>query len=154
MLSKRGGFLIHAASVIRRGHAFLFAGVSGAGKTTICRLAPSDTTLLSDEISYIQWEGHGYLACGTPFAGELAQVGENKSAPLRRLFFLDKGPENRIETLEPGEVVRLLLRNILFFAEDEELVKSVFQSACEFVERVPVSRLTFVPDQRVWDVIR
>ena len=154
MLSKRGGFLIHAASVIRRGHAFLFAGVSGAGKTTISRLAPSDTILLSDEISYIRRDGNGYLACGTPFAGELAQVGENKSAPLRRLFFPDKGPENRIEALEPSEAVRLLLRNILFFAKDEELVKRVFQSACEFVERVAVSRLTFVPDPRVWEMIR
>ena len=81
-------------------------------------------------------------------------MGENKSAALRALFFLDKGPENRIEPLESGEAVRLLLRNILFFAEDEELVRLVFQSACEFVERVPVSRLTFVPDQRVWDLIR
>jgi hypothetical protein len=154
ILSRRGGFLVHAASVIRREQAFLFAGVSGAGKTTISRLAPSDTILLSDEISYIRREENGYLACGTPFTGELAQVGENKSAPLRRLFFLDKGPENRIEALEPSEAVRLLLRNILFFAEDEELVKQVFQSACEFVERVAVSRLTFVPDPRVWEMIR
>jgi hypothetical protein len=73
---------------------------------------------------------------------------------LRALLFLDKGRENRIEPLEPVEAVRLLLRNILFFAKDEELVKRVFQSACDFVERVPVSRLTFVPDQRVWDIIK
>ena len=30
---------------------------------------------------------------------------------------------------------------------------NVFQSACEFVERVPVQRLTFAPDSRVWDMI-
>ena len=154
ILAKRGGFLVHAASAVRGERAFLFAGVSGAGKTTISRLAPSDATLLSDEISYVRRERDSYLSCGTPFAGELARVGENKSAALRALFFLDKGPENRIEPLESGEAVRLLLRYILFFAEDEELVRLVFQSACEFVERVPVSRLTFVPDQRVWDLIR
>src|SRR5437870_5688355 len=154
VLAGQGGMLVHAASGVRNGRAFLFAGVSGAGKTTISRLAPSDATLLSDEISYVRRERDSYLSCGTPFAGELARVGENKSAALRALFFLDKGPENRIEPLESGEAVRLLLRNILFFAEDEELVRLVFQSACEFVERVPVSRLTFVPDQRVWDLIR
>jgi len=47
----------------------------------------------------------------------------------------------------------LLLRNILFFAEDAELVNLVFRSACEFVERIPVRRLTFVPDERVWNMI-
>ena len=35
-----GGLLLHAASAVRNGRAFCFAGVSGAGKTTISRLAP------------------------------------------------------------------------------------------------------------------
>ena len=38
-------------------------------------------------------------------------------------------------------------------AEDAELVQAVFQSALDFVERVPVRRLTFVPDERVWELI-
>jgi hypothetical protein len=154
ILAKQGGFLVHAASTIRGGRAFLFAGVSGAGKTTISRLAPSDATLLTDEISYVRLQGNGYWACGTPFAGELARVGENLSAPLHTLFLLEQGLENRIETVAAPEAIRLLLRNILFFAEDAELVSLVFQSACEFVERVPVRRLIFVPDERVWEMIR
>ena len=40
ILARQGGFLVHAASAIRGGKAFLFSGVSGAGKTTISRLAP------------------------------------------------------------------------------------------------------------------
>ena len=153
ILAKQGGFLVHAASAIRGGRAFLFAGVSGAGKTTISRLAPSDARLLTDEISYVRREGNDYRACGTPFAGELAKVGENVSAPLSAFFLLEKGPENRIEPVATPEAIRLLLRNILFFAEDTELVNLVFRSACEFAERVPVRRLTFVPDERVWEMI-
>lgn len=153
ILAKQGGFLVHAASAIRGGRAFLFAGVSGAGKTTISRLAPPDATLLTDEISYVRREGDEYVACGTPFAGELAKLGENVSAPLHTLFLLEQGPENRIERVTQPEAIRLLLRNVLFFAEDAELVNLVFRSACEFVERVPVHRLTFVPDERVWEMI-
>jgi hypothetical protein len=153
ILATQGGFLVHAASVIRDGRAFLFAGVSGAGKTTISRLAPPDATLLTDEISYVRRTDNQYQACGTPFAGELARVGENQSAPLSALFLLEKGPENRIETVGSADAIRLLLRNILFFAEDAELVNLVFGSACEFVEQVPVRRLIFVPDQRVWEMI-
>src|SRR6202023_2585835 len=59
VLSRRGGFLVHAASAVRNGKAFLFAGVSGAGKTTIARLAPPDVALLTDEISYVRKAGEG-----------------------------------------------------------------------------------------------
>ena len=154
ILAREGGFLLHAASAARDGRAFIFSGISGAGKTTISRLAPPDVTLLTDEISYIKPENGAYRAFGTPFAGELAKLGENVSAPISTLFFLEKGSENRIEDLSTGEAIRKLMRNILFFAEDPELVDSIFKSACQFVEKVPVRRLEFAPDRRVWDRIR
>jgi len=153
MLAKQGGFLMHSASAIRNGKAFLFAGVSGAGKTTISRLAPPDATLLTDEISYVRRQDDGYVAFGTPFTGELAKLGENVSAPIAALYLLAQGPENRMDSIPPSEAARSLLANVLFFAEDEELVQSTFHSALEFVGRVPVSRLTFVPDSRVWELI-
>jgi hypothetical protein len=84
----------------------------------------------------------------------LARPGENCTAPISTLFFLSQGPQNRIEPIPAQEAVRLLLRNILFFAKNQELVQLVFRTACQFVERVPSRRLTFVPDGRVWDLIR
>jgi hypothetical protein len=153
LLAQQGGLLIHAASAVRNGRAFLFAGVSGAGKTTISRLAPPDATLLTDEISYLRREGDGYTAYGTPFAGELAQPGENVRAPLAALYLLAQGPENRIEPVGEADATRAALECILFFAHDRELVERVFQSACDLVRCVPVHRLTFVPDSRVWELI-
>lgn len=154
VLARQSSFLMHSASAIRNGRAFLFAGVSGAGKTTISRLAPPDATLLTDEISYVRRQDSGYVAFGTPFTGELAKLGENVSAPVAALYLLAQGPENRIEAISSAEAVRSVLANMLFFAEDEELVQSTFHAAFEFVRRVPVSRLTFVPDTRVWELIR
>jgi len=153
VLARQGGFLLHSASAIRNGKAFLFAGVSEAGKTTISRLAPPDATLLTDEISYVRKHDSGYVAYGTPFTGELAKLGENVSAPVTALYLLAKGSENRIDALAPAEATRSLLANLLFFAEDEELVQMIFHSAFDFVSRIPVSRLTFVPDARVWELI-
>jgi hypothetical protein len=144
---------LHSASAIRHGKAFLFAGVSGAGKTTISRLAPADATLLTDEISYVRKEDEGYVAFGTPFTGELAKLGENTSAPVAALYLLAQGPENRIEPVAVADAGRELLANMLFFAEDQEMVHWAFQAACDFVNRVPVHRLTFVPDARVWEMI-
>ena len=54
ILTREGGMLVHGASAVRNGRAFVFAGVSGAGKTTLARLAPPDVTLLTDEISYLR----------------------------------------------------------------------------------------------------
>jgi hypothetical protein len=153
VLARQGGFLLHSASAIRNGKAFLFAGVSEAGKTTISRLAPRDVTLLTDEISYVRKRGDQYVAFGTPFTGELAKVGENVSAPISTLYLLAKGKENRIDPVSPAEAARSLLSNLLFFAKDDELVQAVFHSAFAFVSRVPVARLTFVPDERVWEFI-
>jgi hypothetical protein len=206
ILAREGGFLVHAASAVRNGRAFLFSGVSGAGKTTISRLAPPDVLLLTDEISYVRGfriqesgfrsqkakgrrekaEGtstdskfqiadpesqtqcpepgienpkskiqnpKSYWAFGTPFAGELARVGENLRAPLAALYLLAQGPENRVEPMSDAEAARELLQNILFFARDEELVRMIFQTVCDFVRRVPVRRLVFTPEARVWELI-
>ena len=154
IIAERGGFLLHAASAICNGRAYLFSGVSGAGKTTMTRLAPPDITLLTDEISYLRPSAGGYSAFGTPFAGELAKAGENCTAPVAALFFLEQGPENRVDELPPAEAVRRLMRNILFFAEDQGLVEKLLATACDFVSRVPIRRLTFYPDARVWDLVR
>jgi len=165
ILAERGGFLLHAASAICDRRAFLFSGVSGAGKTTMTRLAPSEVTLLTDEISYVRpsdasCSNHragpdaSYQAFGTPFAGELAKPGANTSAPISALFFLEKGSENRVEKLPSAEAVRRLMRNILFFAEDRALVEKLLASACNFVARVPIRLLTFYPDLKVWDEVR
>jgi hypothetical protein len=154
ILAERGGLLLHAASAICDGRAYLFSGVSGAGKTTMTRLAPSDITLLTDEISYLRPSAGGYAAFGTPFAGELARSGENCSAPVAALFFLEKGPENRVDELPAADALRRLMRNILFFAEDKGLVEKLLGTACDFVARVPIRRLTFYPDARVWEEVR
>ena len=207
ILAREGGFLVHAASAIRKGRAFLFAGVSGAGKTTISRLAPQDVVVLTDEISYVRPREQGignreqatgnrdpatvntekgnklgvqhntrqrtdgpepvasspfpvpyslfpaYEAFGTPFAGELARLGENRRAPVAALYLLAQGTGNRFEAISQAEAARALLRNILFFAQDEELVRLVSQSAFDFVSRVPVRRLVFAKDAGVWELI-
>jgi hypothetical protein len=153
LLARKGGFLIHASSAIRNGRAFLFSGISGAGKTTMARLAPPDAALLTDEISYVIPQEGKYFAVGTPFFGELARVGENLRARIECVYLLAQGRENKIESITGAEAVRGLLGNVLFFARDPEFVKLVFDAAFDFVSRVPVRRLTFVPDARVWELI-
>ncbi|MFN7922937.1 MAG: hypothetical protein U0Q16_22735 [Bryobacteraceae bacterium] len=150
-----GGFLLHSASAVRNGRAWLFSGKSGAGKTTISRLAPPDASLLTDEISYARPDSSGvWIAYGTPFYGELARPGDNISAPLAMACFLEKGPENHLDPLSVTEATGRILANVLFFAKDPALAARVLDNACAFAANVPASRLTFRPDPSVWELIR
>lgn len=152
LLADQGGMLMHASSVVLDGRAYLFTGVSGAGKTTISRLAPENAHLLTDEMSFIRLEDGEYFAYGTPFAGELATPGANMRAPLAGIFLLAQGPDNRIDPLDASAGVRAVMANILYFAKDDALTARVFDNAIALAARVPVQRLTFFPDTRVWEL--
>src|SRR5204862_3606565 len=101
-------------------------------KSTIVGLAPQDVTVLTDAISYLRRAGAGYVAFGTPFAGELSDLGEPASAPVAALFRLGRGADNHHDRLDEPSAVRTLMRNILFFADDRELVGRVLETACDF----------------------
>jgi hypothetical protein len=120
----------------------------------MARLAPPDANLLTDEISYVRRRESGYRAYGTPFAGELARAGENLSAEVDTLYFLVQGRENRVESITQSDAVRALMRHILFFADDEDLVRGVFDAALRFVSSVSVAKLVFTPDARAWELVR
>jgi hypothetical protein len=153
VLSMEGGFLLHASSAVRDGRAYVFTGPSGAGKSTIVGLAPDDVTVLTDEISYLRPSADGYVAFGTPFAGERGEAGEPMSAPVAALFQLGRGADNRHEPLDSADAVKTLMRNILFFAHDRRLVNRILDAACDFVSRVPAYTLLFSPDRRVWNTV-
>jgi len=154
LLAPAQGLLLHASGGIRRGRGFLFSGVSGAGKTTMARLAPPDVRLLTDEISYLRRTDGGFRVFGTPFSGELGIQGENVSAPLAAIYLLEHGTENRMTLVQESEAARKLMRNTLFFARESQLVDGVFSTVCELADQVPVFRLEFVPQPRVWELIQ
>ncbi len=154
LLAMEGGFQLHASSAIRNARAFLFAGVSGAGKTTTVKLAPPDAVVLTDEISYVRRTESGYRAYGTPFAGELARPGANASAPVERVCLLKQSRQNRLRPVTRFNAIRALMRHVLFFAQDKELVERILDSVVHLVSSVEVVEMEFTPDQRAWELIR
>ena len=154
LLAMEGGFQLHASSAIRNSRAFLFAGVSGAGKTTTVKLAPTDAVILTDEISYVRRTGNSYRAYGTPFAGELARPGANATAPVQQVCLLKQSLQNRLRPVRRAEATRALMRHVLFFAQDHELVERVLDSVVHFVSSVEVVEMEFTPDQRAWELIQ
>jgi hypothetical protein len=146
------GLVVHAASLIRNGKAYLFCGPSGSGKTTVARLS-TDAAVLSDELSIVRISDKRARCYGTPFWGELARAGEDRTAPLHAIYFLHHGSRHAVEAVKPRRALERLLPNVLFFAREASLTARVLSIGADLVEAVPCFDLSFRPDPGFWEVI-
>lgn len=147
------GVMIHGASVVsNEGNAYLFFGVSGAGKTTTARLS-APRVVLSDELTILRRQGDGYRAYGTPFWGELQKNGENISAPLAGLNLLVKDTKAFLEPMPQRKALQALLPCVLFFAHEKPLVNRAVDRAADIVATVPARAMHFLPDNSFWRLL-
>ncbi len=152
MLLPRAGFLLHAATAIRDGHAYLFTGKSGEGKSTVASLAP-EGSVLTDELSLVRREDGVWRAYGTPFWGEFRAGDSNTSAPIAGIFRLVQAEENRVTPLRTVEFLRAMIGNVLFFsrqpADSQRLLNIVSLAAQELRGYT----LEFRKDRTFWEVL-
>jgi hypothetical protein len=166
-LSLGRGVELHGCGLVRSdGESFLFVGHSGAGKSTTARLWTSylPVEVLSDDRiivrpSFPEMPAKGvaqdypthtfkpmFQMHGTPWHGEAAFASPG-CAPLRRIFLLEHGAENRFERLSPSAAVgELLARSFTPFYQPR-FVDPVLALLDRIVESLPVYRFQFVPDQ-------
>ncbi|MCU1384207.1 MAG: hypothetical protein JWL71_2904 [Acidobacteria bacterium] len=108
-----GGALMHAAAIAGRDGAFLVAGPSGAGKTTLSRAAALEgAAVLSDERTILRpsrAHAGGWLLGGTPWPGE-GQFSDNRSIPLRGLILLEQSDRDELMPISAARALALLYR--------------------------------------------
>ena len=152
ILAQEGGFLLHAAAVIRDGWGYLFMGKSGAGKSTVAAHS-SEYTVLSDEISLVKKVEIDYLVYSTPFWGEQEIKGKNFSSPLAGVYQLKQSSRVVAKRLPKREAFRKLMGNILYFSQEPFLTRQLFQNCVDFIQQVSVYELEFQKDGLFWGVI-
>jgi hypothetical protein len=151
-LLNHNGFLLHAATVIRNGKAYIFTGRSGAGKSTVASLSP-EGSVLTDEISLLRRENGVWRAYGTPFWGEFRAAGSNTSAPVAGIVRLLQATENRVQALRPVAILRALLPNVLFFSAEAAANRRLLDILSEAAEEVPGYNLAFRKNASFWEVL-
>lgn len=154
VLAHRSGFIVHSCGWSCAGRAVLFPGVSGAGKTTLCRqlLAAGRGTVLSDDRVIVREGPEGFRAFGTPWPGDARQA-RNESAPLAAIGFIEKSSEHRLTPIRPAEALRRLLEAASvpwFSAPLRDLVLPLVE---RLVSRVPAYRVGFRPEPGVIDCL-
>lgn len=142
------GLIVHSAGVIAGGRGLVLAGVSGAGKSTVTRLAADRPgfVAVSDDRVILRTDGpDGAAMHGTPWHGEEA-VARSESAPLHGLLFLEKGDRNEVRPISRREALARLLPTVSLPWYDPE-ARDAGLAACDAVVRgVPAGVFTFRPE--------
>ncbi len=153
--AERGGALVHAASAVWNGRAYLFYGESGAGKSTLSE-CNRRATIVSDDLSLVLPDAGGALELiGTPFRGTY-EGGERVvgSFPLVAGFRLIQSAEARVEPVERIRALSELIGNLPFVAEGFARRPDLFAKIQQSFGDLPLSHLHFRKDDTYWDAIR
>ncbi|MHB8412949.1 MAG: hypothetical protein ACYDDI_13530 [Candidatus Acidiferrales bacterium] len=152
LLVPRNGFLLHAATVLRGEHTYVFTGHSGAGKSTVASLSPAGS-VLTDEISLLRATDESWHAYGTPFWGEFHAEGANTHAPIKGIYVLVQSTENRVEPILCRDAVRAMLPNVLFFSRDPGATDGLLRLLADVAQQIPCYKLFFRKESSFWEVI-
>jgi hypothetical protein len=118
----------------------------------VAPLSP-EGSVLTDEISLLRFENGVWRAYGTPFWGEFRAAGSNTSAPVKGIFRLVQAAENRVTTLRPMELLRVLLPNVLFFSAEPQANRRLLEILGQAVEGISGYELAFRKDPAFWEVL-
>jgi hypothetical protein len=155
LLAQGRGVLLHAIAVKDGERGFLFAGTSGAGKSTMSTLweGREGVTVLSDDRVIVREQEGRFWAYGTPWHGD-ARAASPDAVPLERVFLIQHASVNRALSLEPLDAAsRLLVRSFPTFWDAEGMAFTL-QFLGRLSQAVPCYELGFVPDRGVVDYVR
>lgn len=134
-----GVFLMHASVLEVDGYAYAFSAPSGTGKSTHTALwlknIPNSRVLNGDKPLLRVEENGTVTAYGTPWNGK-ENWGENISAPLKAVCFLERGLVNEIRRVSEEETV-MRLAHQLYLRGDRGSVNLQLALMDSFVRTVP-----------------
>ncbi|MBU49577.1 MAG: hypothetical protein CL920_12850 [Deltaproteobacteria bacterium] len=150
-LLRHDGLLLHASGVVSDNKAFIFAGASGAGKSTAAKNSPH-AQLLSDELVILRPNKRGtFQAYGTPFYSTCGRLGEAIDAPLHNLFFLVQSPDNHIATMAPHMLYKQMLQIICIRHRHHQETQQLLQLVDRLVPYIKALHLR--PDPSFWALL-
>lgn len=155
LAQNRGLFVLHSASVLYRGKAWLFSGSSGTGKSTHTNLWHEiyQTPLLNGDLNMIGWDNGVPTVYGLPWCGT-SNVCTSKNHPLGGITFLKQAPFNRVTVPSPDTKVHYLIQRLISPCWTEELLLKNISFAEKFTDAVPIFRLHCTKDAEAASVMK
>ena len=133
-------FLLHGSTVAVDGAAYLFTAACGTGKSTHTGLwrevFGERAVMINDDKPFLQVTNNGVIAHGSPWSGKHG-LDSNKSAPLKGICILHRGPENTIRRIHADDALPML-RHQSFVSANETAQEKVFDLVSQLSQCVPL----------------
>ncbi|CAG7632586.1 hypothetical protein ACFQI7_17890 [Paenibacillus allorhizosphaerae] len=146
------GLLIHSSCLLEQNRAYLFAGHSGAGKSTVVQLS-WPRPILSDEATIVKISEHGVVIYNSPFRSDTELPDIPGTYPLTAIQILRQSPDNRRLRMGGMEGLQSVLHRVFYWAHDPEETKKVFRMCKLLAEQVPVYEMYFQKNNTFWEEI-
>jgi hypothetical protein len=155
LLSQGRGVEIHGCGILdAAGRGYVFAGQSGAGKSTMARLWVNQpgVTLLSDERVVLRTDRDRITIHGTPWHGD-AMLVSPLSGKLAGVFLLNHSASHAVVPTGGSRAAAQLLACSFMPFHSAEAVDRTTRAMEQVINRVPCHHLWFAPDRSVIDVL-
>lgn len=154
-LPARGALLVHASAVERGGHAQVFAGVSGAGKSTIAAMldGAAGFVRLADELVVLASGAPGGWTLHVPPLLGLPGLPRGTARPLAAVHLIAQAPDHHRHELARSVALRELMRHVVVYAAEPRTTARVLSLVEQLVAEVPTGRLRFTRNADVTEVL-
>jgi hypothetical protein len=155
----KSGIFVHGIGVKDLdGRGFLFAGKSGAGKSTTARIwhKNSKAMVLNDDRIIVRKVKNKFFIYGSPWHGEFSDYLSSRieSAPIERLFFIYHAPVNRAERISGRKAFNCLFPAIFPAFWDKKFLENIVGLSIDLIGGVACYSLGFLNDKRVIEFTR
>jgi hypothetical protein len=147
------GLLVHSSCVVELGVVHLFAGHSGAGKSTVARLS-NPRKLLSDEATILKITEDGITVYDSPFRSELKPIHYLQHAyPVKSIQLLNQSLQNKRVVINKADALFQLIDKVFYWPYCSEETKRIIQLLMLLVKQVPIYELHFQKNNTFWELI-
>lgn len=152
IVHRRWGLMIHSSCVRQGDCAYLFAGQSGAGKSTVAMLS-QPRTILSDEATLVRLETGEALVYDSPFRSDSTPTFDPYPVRLRGIHLLTQSLMIERMPMRPSELVYRLMDKIFYWAVDPAETVGLLKMCGQLAECVPAYDLYFQKNDLFWERI-
>lgn len=146
------GLMIHSSCVAEAKQSYLFAGQSGAGKSTVVMLS-RPRTILSDEATLVRIGTDGVFAYDSPFRSDSSSSFDQDCLPLKGIYLLEQSQQIDTDIIKPTEAVLRLMDKIFYWAVNPTETVKVLSMCRKLTEQVPSYKLYFQKNNLFWECI-
>ena len=149
----RGCAVFHCSYVLTGNKALLFAGASGAGKSTQAALWERlrGARIINGDRAILFRRSDGWYAGGISVCGS-SRICENRTAKIAAVVALEKGTDNRLLPMSVSEKYRTILAGMAFQRQSPEESERADRMAMEIISELPIFRFRNRADAESVDV--